>query len=388
MIRLYSFNHIDEFEIMDKDKKLMEDNIDFKKISRGMVLRGEVISSYKNEVVVNINYFCDGIIRKEECINDEYSPGEAIDVYVLSLDDGEGNVLLSEKRATYKNAVNEINKAYKDGTTLLVDVKEEISAGVVCNYKGVRGFIPKSKLSLNKFNLKDYEKSGIEVKVIELDTSKNKVVFSRKDIELELEEEKKRSILNSLKVGDKFEGVIKNIKDYGVFVDIGGVQGLIHKSELSYKHTFNINDMFKVGDKVLVYILDFNKDIGKVSMTMKDPNYDPFKENNKYLKEGDIYDVEVLKIISSGVIVSLNEYITGFIHISEISDENININKTFNVGDKIKAKIIYIDNASNKISLSYKQAFDEEEKEGSYIDEDTSNSTLGDVFKDIFSKLK
>lgn len=373
---------------MDKDRKLMEESIDFKKIYKGMVLKGKVISYSGGEIVVNIDYFCDGIIKKEECVRDEYNKGDIIDVYVLSLDDGEGNVLLSEKRANYKNALNEIKSAYKKGRSVFVDVKEEIRAGILCDYKGVRGFIPRSKLSLNKFDFKLYENNSIEVKVIDLDLSKNRVIFSRRDVELDHEEERKKHILSSIKIGDKFEGIVKNIKDYGIFVDIGGIQGLIHKSELSYKHSFNINDMFKVGDRVLVYILDFDKDSSKISMTMKDPSYNPFDEIKHSFKEGDICEVEVLKIISSGVIVSLNEYITGFIHVSEISDENINVNKYFNVGDCIKAKIIYIDNDNNRISLSYKQSFEKEEKEGSYIDEDTSNSTLGDIFKDIFSKLK
>ena len=381
---------------MDRDKKIMEelmdDSLSFKKIKKGSILKGEIISSLKDEIVVNINYFCDGIVRKEELLKDivvgeTYLKGQQIDVFVVSLDDGFGNVLLSEKKAYYENAINELREIYKNGKKVEVFVKEEVNAGLVCDFKGVRGFIPKSRVSINKVNLSDYLNKFLEVVLIEFDMSKNKVVFSRKEIEQEKIEKNKRELLSRINVGDKFLGTVKNIKDFGIFVDIGGVQGFVHKSEMIHKQKFNINDLVKVGDKVNVYVLNYDKENNKVLLTMKDSNYSPFLEYKNDFIEGNIYDVTVLKIVSSGIIVSLNDELTGFIHVSEISDDMVNLNKSFKVGDKIKAKILSINGEDEKISLSYKKVF-EEENDSTYVDNEVSNSTLGDVFKDIFSKLK
>ena len=381
---------------MDRDKKIMEelmdDSLSFKKIKKGSILKGEIISSLKDEIVVNINYFCDGIVRKEELLKDivvgeTYLKGQQIDVFVVSLDDGFGNVLLSEKKAYYENAINELREIYKNGKKVEVFVKEEVNAGLVCDFKGVRGFIPKSRVSINKANLSDYLNKFLEVVLIEFDMSKNKVVFSRKEIEQEKIEKNKRELLSRINVGDKFLGTVKNIKDFGIFVDIGGVQGFVHKSEMTHKQKFNINDLVKVGDKVNVYVLNYDKENNKVLLTMKDSNYSPFLEYKNDFIEGNIYDVTVLKIVSSGIIVSLNDELTGFIHVSEISDDMVNLNKSFKVGDKIKAKILSINGEDEKISLSYKKVF-EEENDSTYVDNEVSNSTLGDVFKDIFSKLK
>lgn len=381
---------------MDRDKKIMEelmdDSLSFKKIKKGSILKGEIISSLKDEIVVNINYFCDGIVRKEELLKDivvgeTYLKGQQIDVFVVSLDDGFGNVLLSEKKAYYENAINELREIYKNGKKVEVFVKEEVNAGLVCDFKGVRGFIPKSRVSINKVNFSDYLNKVLEVVLIEFDMSKNKVVFSRKEIEQEKIEKNKRELLSRINVGDKFLGTVKNIKDFGIFVDIGGVQGFVHKSEMTHKQKFNINDLVKVGDKVNVYVLNYDKENNKVLLTMKDSNYSPFLEYKNDFIEGNIYDVTVLKIVSSGIIVSLNDELTGFIHVSEISDDMVNLNKSFKVGDKIKAKILSINGEDEKISLSYKKVF-EEENDSTYVDNEVSNSTLGDVFKDIFSKLK
>ena len=160
---------------MDRDKKIMEelmdDSLSFKKIKKGSILKGEIISSLKDEIVVNINYFCDGIVRKEELLKDivvgeTYLKGQQIDVFVVSLDDGFGNVLLSEKKAYYENAINELREIYKNGKKVEVFVKEEVNAGLVCDFKGVRGFIPKSRVSINKVNLSDYLNKVLEVVLI------------------------------------------------------------------------------------------------------------------------------------------------------------------------------------------------------------------------------
>lgn len=381
---------------MDSDKKVIEDflndSLNFNKIKKGSILQGEIISSLKDEVIVNINYFCDGIVKKDELLNEiihgeTYLKGEKINVYVISLDDGFGNVLLSEKRADYEKSIEELEEFYKNGDKINVVVKEELSAGLICYYKGVRGFIPKSRISVNKVLLSDYLNKVLEVILIEFDINKNRIVFSGKEIEEEKIQKHKRRVLNEINIGDKFLGTVKSIKDFGIFVDINGVQGLVHKSEITYKKNFNISDFVSVGDKIDVYVLNFDKENGKLSLTMKDLNYNPFQEYKNHFIEGNVYEVVILKIISSGVIVSLNDELSGFIHLSEFPDDINNLNKSFKIGDKIKAKVLNVDEESKKISLSYSKVF-EEDNDLTYTDGENLSTTLGDIFGNIFSKLK
>ncbi|BAK80755.1 30S ribosomal protein S1 [Candidatus Arthromitus sp. SFB-rat-Yit] len=373
---------------MDRDNKIMEESLNFKKIKKGSILKGEVISSYKDEVVVNINYFCDGIIKRDELLGEDYEKGSSIDVYVVSLDDGFGNIVLSEKKASYINALNKLKFILKSGDKVSVYIKDRVNSGLICEYKGIRGFIPGSRVSTHKVNLNDYIGKNLEVILIELDLNKNRVIFSAKEIEMDREAKERAKFLESLNVGDKFLGRVKSVKDFGAFIDISGVQAFIHKSEVSNKHNFDINSILKVSEKVSVSVLEVDKENNKIYLTMKESNYNPYLEYKNDFIEGNIYDVVVVKILSYGLIVSLNDYLTGFIHVSEISDEHVNLNKLFKIGDSIRAKIICKDDQENKISLSCRDTDECTKNESGYIDENPQNDTLGEVFKDIFLKLR
>ena len=373
-------------------QELMNESFDFKKIKKGDILKGEIISSSQDEVIVNINYFCDGIIKKNNLSKDliegkTYLKGEQINVYVVSLDDGEGNILLSEKEANRINAFNELKKIYKSHEVVEVFVKEIISSGAICDFMGLRGFIPKSRISMKKRDLNEYLNKNLEVILIELDIPNNRIVFSHKEIEERELSENRKSFLSKVVVGDKFSGVVKNIKDFGIFVDIDGVQGFVHKSQMSYKRRFNTNDLVKVGDRVDVYVLNYDEENDKLSLTMKDSNYSPFSFYKNDFVEGGIYEARIFKIVSSGLIVSLNDELTGFIHVSELPNDIKSLDKSFKVGDVIKAKVLSINLDEEKISLSNVKAFEDENK-FDYVNDDDSNTTLGDMFKDVLSKFK
>lgn len=373
-------------------RELMNESLDFKKIKKGDILKGEIISSSKDEVVVNINYFCDGIIKKDNLSRDliegeTYLKGEQINVCVVSLDDGEGNVLLSEKLANRVNTLHKLKEIYKSRESVEVCVKEIIPSGVICDFMGLRAFIPKSRISVKKRDLNEYLNKTLEVVLIELDISKNRIVFSHKEIEERELAENRKSFLGKIVVGDKFSGVVKNVKDFGIFVEIDGVQGFVHKSQMSYKRRFNTSDLVKVGDKIDVYILNYDEEKDKLSLTMKDSNYNPFAFYKNDFVEGGIYEVRVFKILSSGLIVSLNDELTGFIHVSELPDDIKSLDKSFKVGDVLKAKILSINSDQEKISLSNVKVFEDENK-FDYVKDEDLNMTLGDMFKDIFSKFK
>lgn len=372
-------------------ENFIDDSFDFKKIKKGNTLKGEIISVLKDEIVVNIKYFCDGIVKKDELSHeiesDFYLKGNEIDVYILSLDDGFGNVLLSEKKAHYENALKELKDIFKQKRKVYVSVKESVDAGLICDFKGVRGFIPRSMVSTSKVNLNDYVNKNIEVILIELNQSRGKVIFSSKEIEIERNELKKRKFLNEINVGDKFLGRVLSIKDFGIFVEVDGVQGLVHKSEITHKKNFNINDEVSIGDEVSLFVLNIDKENGKLSFTMKDSNYSPFDKYKNDFIVGSVHEGIISKILPFGVVVDLNNEVTGFIHISEFPDEFNNLSKSFKVSDRVKGKILSVDSKNKKISLSYSKVFDDD-GDTSYIDEDISTSTLGDLFKDVFSKIK
>lgn len=375
---------------MDKDIKLMEESLNFKKIKKGSIIKGKIISLSKDEVVVNINYFCDGIIKKQELLLDEiekfYEKDKEIYVYVVSLDDGEGNVLLSEKRANYFKVIEELSEIYKQNKIISVFVKQKLEAGLVCDYKGVSGFIPKSKVSINNSNFEKFLGENLEVKLIDFDESKNRIIFSHRDVEEIKILENRKNFIEKSNPGDKFLGRVESIKDFGIFVNVDGVSGFVHKSEMSYKKKFNVNDLVKVSDEIDVYLLKVDEQNQKIYFTMKDLNFDVFSNYANNFLVGEIYEVVVEKILSSGMIVSLNDELTGFIHISEFPESITNLNKEFSFGDRIKAKILKIDMEDKKISLSYSKVF-EEDSSDEYIEDEKLN-TFGEIFKDVFSKLK
>lgn len=370
--------------------KLMEESLNFNKIKKGSVLKGKVVSLSQDEVVVNINYFCDGIIKREELLLDEtekfYEKGKEVEVYVVSLDDGEGNVILSERKANYFKVIDELEKIYTQNNVVSVFVKQKLEAGLICDFKGVEGFIPRSKVSISNISLEKFLGKSLEVKLIEFDVSRNRIIFSHRDVEEIRLMENKKNFIDSVSVGDKFLATVDNIKDFGIFVNVDGVNGFVHKSEMSYKKRFNVDDLVKVSDKIDVYLLKVDKENQKIYFTMKDSNFDVFSNYSNEFVVGEIYEVCVEKILPSGMIVYLNDELTGFIHISEFPDSIKNLNKEFSFGDKIKAKILKIDAEDKKISLSYSKVF-EEYSSSEYMEEEKFN-TFGEIFKDVFSKLK
>lgn len=368
-------------------EELLNGEYSFKKIRKGEILTGEIISVKGDEVIVNINHYADGIIKSSNLINEDisyYNVSDKINVFVVSTDDGEGNVVLSEKKANELNVWKDLEVLIEDKTRINVLVKEVIDPGLVVHYKGIRGFIPRSRLGIVSDNLIGTE---IEVVTIEVDRSKNRVIFSHIEIEREKRKERRKELTNKLSEGDKFVGTVKNIKDFGIFVDIGGIEGLVHRSQISHKRNFNILDMFKTGDQVDVCILNYDKDKDRLSLSIKALLDEPFSKAKNYFKVEEIYDVKIEKILSSGLIVELGEDITGFIHISELPEEMSSINKSFSEGQMIKAKILKIDEENQKISLSYNKVNEEVEEVSSYETNDESQ-TIGDVWKDVLSQIK
>lgn len=383
-------------EIKDTNsmKEFMEDiESSMKSIRRGEVVKGKIISVTENDAIVNIGYMSDGILSKSEVVENEednlsdiLKENEEIYVYVLDMNDGEGNVLLSKKAADKIKAWDELKKAFEEKSDVETTVKEVVKGGVVTYIKGIRAFIPASQLSLSYVeDLKPFVGKTLTVKVIEFDKDKEKVVLSRKVIEKAEAEEKKQQLLNSIKPGEKRSGVVSRLAKFGAFVDLGGVDGLIHVSELSWKRVNNPADVVSVGDKVEVYILSVDKENNRIALALKDVNENPWESVSNKFKIGDVVEGEVSKLASFGAFVEIQPGVEGLVHISEIAEERIvKPSDVLNLGDKVRVKILDIDNKENRISLSIKDAVEKPKEDlDKFNDNESAGTSLADLLKDF-----
>ena len=362
---------------------------DVKRIKQGDILKGKIIEVTDKEVMVNIDYAFDGMITKEEYTYEEgdlrniANVGDVIDVFVISPNDGEGYVLLSRLKALAITAKQDIKEAYDKKTTIKVVVKEEVKGGVVAYYEGIRVFVPGSQIDVKRVELSDFIGKSIEIEIIELDFKNNKIVGSRRIIEQEKADKLKEKIWKNLKEGDKREGTVVKIVKFGAFVDIGGVQGLIHLNDLSWERVYNAEDVVKVGDKVEVIIGSINQKDKKLSLILKDVEQDPWKVHGNAIEEGKIFNGKVTRLASFGAFIEILPGIEGLVHISEITDENIaKPSEVLTQGQNVKVKVLSIDSSEKKLSLSIKEAVETDSEYEKYNDNESGTSLA-----DIFSKL-
>jgi (E)-4-hydroxy-3-methyl-but-2-enyl pyrophosphate reductase len=330
----------------------------------GDVVTGRVIGFNSDEIFVDLGYKSDGIIPLEEYtdtpdfkIESEVKVGDNIEVYVKKVNDGEGNVLLSKKHLDALKSWDDIVKAYEEKTPVNAIVVEVVNGGVIASAKGVRIFVPASQIS-DRFvkDLNEFLKKTITVRIIEFNEKKRKLVGSARVLLEEEKEKKTRDFWNDVEVGKVYNGVVKSLTDFGAFVDIGGVDGLIHISELSWARIKHPSEVLNVGDNVQVTILEVKKDKGKISLGYRKTEDNPwFKANEKY-KVGDVVNVKVLRFAPFGAFVELEEGIDGLVHISQISSKRLaKPDDVLSIGMTVDAKILEFDYENKKISLSIKE---------------------------------
>lgn len=379
-----------------KEEEITKDSYDFKKIQKGDVISGTVISVNKQEIFVNINYMADGIIPKSEAIEnieEELEPlfkeGDNVNVLVMELNDGEGNVLLSKNKAEAIKVWDDFEESLKESTLLSVMIKEEVKGGLIGYIKGVRLFLPASHVSIRHIdNLKDFIGKSLEVRVIELDRLKGNVVISRKVVELDDQNKKGEELWKELKIGEKRKGQVVRLAKFGAFVDIGGIQGLIHISDLSWKRISDPQEVVSVGDEVQVYILDFDKEKNRVSLGLKDLEADPWNTVNTKYKVNDIVEVNISNIAKFGAFAQIEPGVEGLIPLGEIQEERvINASDILQKGQKVKVKILNMDVDAHRITLSIKEAIDDGIDYSSF-NEKADNITLADILGDKLKNFK
>lgn len=367
------------------------DSYDVKRINKGDILEGRVIDVNDKEVTVDIKYAFDGVIEREELTADDKNPlevvkpGDEFKVVVLSPNDGEGFVKLSRKRALIKEEKEDIKDAFDNDKTIKVNVKEEVKGGLVAQYGAVRVFIPASLASREKIDIKSLVGKELEVKIIELDFNNNKVVASRRIIEEEAYEKDQKALWAQLKNGEKRKGVVKNIVKYGAFVDIGGIQGLIHINDLAWERVKRVEDVVSVGDEIEVYIGNVDSKNRKLSLVLKDVNKEPWNLHADSINIGDTLEGTVIRFTSFGAFVELFKGVEGLVHISEITDENITKPEdVLKMNQKVKVKVLNIDKENKKLALSIKDAVEKSSEYLKYMNNEDDGVSLGDLFKDLF----
>lgn len=388
-------NHEEEFSM---GEMLSEIDKSMKRIHIGDIIEGKVISVTNNEVLVNIGYMTDGVITREELSDDpevnpkeEVTVGEPILVQVLEINDGEGNVALSKKEADAEKVWIDLEEALQKQSTFDVKISEAVKGGVIAYVKGARAFIPASQVSTAYVkDLNEYIGKELTVKVLELDKEKKRIVLTRKAVEQQELEIKKDRLWSSLKKGEKRTGTVTRLAKFGAFVDLGGLDGLIHLSDLSWKRVTDPSQVVKVGDVVDVYIIDVSKEKGRISLALKEVNQNPWVGISSRHKVGETIEGTVVRLTDFGAFVEIEPGIEGLVHLSQISDERIlKPSSVLHTVDKVRVKILDINEAENKMSLSIKDASNQESQElAQYSSEEGNSVTLGDLFKDKLKDFK
>ncbi len=356
-----ALNKMSEMENMSFEEMLNES---FKTLHSGNVVKGSVIRVTDNEVFVNLGYKADGVIEKSEFSNDhnvnlknEVSVGDEIEVFVVKVNDGDGNVVLSKKRLEMNKGFDELEEAFNNKSIVKGKIVDVIKGGLVANINGVRVFVPSSQIS-NKFvkDLSSFKGQELDFNIIEFNKAKRRIIAGRKDLAQAIEDEAKAKVYDNIKVGDKLEGTVSRVVDFGAFVDLGGVDGLIHISELSWGRVKKVSDVLKEGDKVTVYVLEVDKDKNKISLSLKDAEKNPWVLAKDKYHLSDIVEGKVVRLVDFGAFVELEEGVDALVHISQICQKHIaKAEEALTIGQIVKAKITEIDTDNKKISLSIKE---------------------------------
>jgi small subunit ribosomal protein S1 len=337
--------------------------------SEGDVVSGRVVRIDKDEVLVDIGYKSEGVIplselsiRKSVNVQEEVSLGEMVDALVMQKEDQDGRLILSKKRARFEKAWKKIEAAAAAAEMVEGTVIEVVKGGLILDL-GVRGFLPASLVDIRRVqDLDEFMGRQLECKVIELNRSRNNVVLSRRAVIEDERREVRQKILDELQPGQVVEGVISNIVDFGAFVDLEGIDGLIHISELSWSHVNHPSEVLQIGDKVNVKVLDIDRDRQRISLGLKQTQSDPWQSVVDTHQVGDLVQGKVTKVVTFGAFVEIHPGVEGLVHISELAAHHVeNPREVVSQGDELTVRIIEIDGERRRLSLSLKRVSDSEQ---------------------------
>jgi small subunit ribosomal protein S1 len=341
--------------------------IDFKD---GDIVEGDVVRIDKDEVLVDIGYKSEGLIPSNELsIRKGVDPQEIVDLgqhieaLVLQKEDADGRLILSAKRAAFEKAWQRIEEAHQDQRTVEGPVIEVVKGGLIIDI-GLRGFLPASLVDIRRVrNLDSFMGQRLECKVIELNRSRNNVVLSRRAVLEEERKEERNRILTTLQEGDIVQGTVSNLVDFGAFVDLEGIDGLIHISELSWNHVDHPSEVVEVGEEVEVKVLEVDRDRERISLGLKQTRKDPWQEIVERVNTGEQIQGRVTKLVSFGAFVEVAEGVEGLIHISELAEHHVETpDEIVRSGDEVDARIIDVDAKRRRLSLSLRPKKEDREE--------------------------
>ncbi len=377
----------------------------FVSVDEGQMVNGSVVRIDTDEVLLDIGYKSEGVIPSRELsIRNDVDPrevvtmGEAIEALVLTKEDKEGRLILSRKRAQYERAWGKIEQLKEEDGMVSGPVIEVVKGGLIVDI-GLRGFLPASLVELRRVrDLQPYVGQTLEAKIIELDKNRNNVVLSRRAWLEETQKEQREEFLDNLKPGEARKGIVSSVVNFGAFVDLGGMDGLIHVSELSWKHVDHPSSVVTVGDEVEVQVLEVDLDRERISLSLKATQQDPWQQFASAHKVGELVYGRVTKLVPFGSFVQVGDSIEGLVHISEMSSHHVDLpEQVVSPGEELWVKIIDLDLERRRISLSIKQAaeggvvaaeYQEAFGEHNYDDEGNYIGPAGEVDETVAEEIE
>lgn len=348
----------------DFEAAIAETVLEFKE---GDILEGHVVSMGQDEVLVDIGYKSEGVVPlKELSIRKNVTPdqivsiGQKIEVLVIDKEDEHGRLILSKKRALYERVWGQIEAVKENKGTVRGTVIEVVKGGLIVDI-GLRGFLPASLVDLRRVrDLDPFVGEDIEAKVIELDRNRNNVVLSRRAYLEEAQAEQRGAFLSNLTVGETRTGSVSSVVNFGAFVDLGGMDGLVHVSELSWKHVNHPSEVVKVGQKVTVKVLEIDRNRERISLSIKQTTADPWQAFSRQHEVGTVLEGEVIKTVPFGAFVAVGDGVEGLVHVSEIAMHRVESPELeLSIGQRVKVKLTEMDEGRRRVSFSIKQALPE-----------------------------
>ena len=389
----------------ETEANLLEEALNsVKEVKVGDVVKGEVLTiDESNQVIVGIeNTGVEGVVPVRELsvnadkVADTYKAGNMLDLVVIARigsDKEGGSYLLSQRRLEARRVWNEIEDKFKAGETIKAPVTQVVKGGLVVD-AGVRGFVPASMVSDHFVeDLNQFKGQELELKIVEIEPSDNRLILSRKELVQAERKAKRQAVMEKLVAGDVVEGKVARLTNFGAFIDLGGVDGLVHVSEISYERVNKPADALKVGQEVKVKVLSVDAEKGRISLSIKQTLPEPWEQVPEQVAEGDVLEGTVKRLTSFGAFVEVLPGVEGLVHISQISHKHIATpNEVLTSGEKVQVKVLSVDAADHRLALSIKALQEKpavEKKEAApkkeekvEIPEEDTGFTLGDIVGD------
>lgn len=377
-------------------EEMNQEVTEVKSYSVGDIVTGKVIKVEEKQVLVDVGFKVDGIVPISELssmhvekASDVVSEGEELTLKVKKIEDEE--IVLSKRAVEAESAWGELERKFEEGEIFEAEIKDIVKGGLVVDL-GVRGFIPASLVERHFVeDFSDYKGRDLKLKVVELDKEKNRVILSHRAVLEDEIDQKKKGTMQTLQAGQQLEGTVQRLTDFGAFVDIGGIDGLVHISQLAHQHVEKPSDVVEEGQKVTVKVLSIDQDNERISLSIKETLPGPWAEVESKIQQGDVMVGTVKRLVNFGAFVEVLPGVEGLVHISQISNRHIATpGEVLEEGQEVEVKVLDVNTDEKRVSLSIRE-LDEEEpdiQEYQQKSEESSGFTLGDVIGDQFKKFK